>query len=334
MMRTFSTFVLACVLATAPLLAQDVSLDAVREDLDALRFEKALQAIDDILSSPGISEATRVEALGLRASAHVASGDLDRAEQDYRDILALRPGYVPDRSLTPKKAMARFEKVRAAMVGQAKIDLKPKDARITVDGRDAALQSEGTLPLLVGERTIHAERKGFDPADVKVQVFAGVSAPIQVWLVPNSRTVVLRTDPSQVAVRLDEKPIGETARAAGAASSSPAEIVAEEVPIGEHVFELSKTCYRTVRVRVLVTVDLVDPPPLLLEPTTLAISRSHVELDGGVPGAEVHVDGARVGRLPVESLEVCSGPRKLEVLAQGRVLWGETVVVPEGEETK
>jgi tetratricopeptide (TPR) repeat protein len=302
------------------------ALETIREDLDGLRFEKALREIDELLARPGISDATRVDALGLRASADVASGDLDAAEQDYRRVLALSPAYAPDRSLTPKKALARFEKARAATVGIVSLDLRPKDARITVDGKDVLPQPDGTILVVAGERVIHAERKGFDPGEVKVQVAPGAAAaPVRIALVPNSRVVVLRTDPSDVEVRLDDRTLGRTERG---------ELAVEEVPIGEHVFELTKTCYRTVRLRVLVTVDLVDPSPLALEPVTLAISRSRVMLEGGVAGADVLVDGARVGKLPLETLDVCSGDRRIEVATLGRVLWSARLAIPEGEETR
>jgi tetratricopeptide (TPR) repeat protein len=339
--RTFRSAALASLVVLAmgaPALAQETepssAIEAIRRDLDELRFDKAIQAIDALLASQGLSDATRVEALTLRASAHVASGDLDGAEEDYRRILTLKPDYAPDTSLTPKKALARFEKTRAVMVGRAPLDLRPRDARLTVDGRDVAPLADGTILLLAGERTIHAERRGFDPADVVVTVSPGSSAPIQVHLVPNARTVVVRTAIDRVAVRMDEAPVGETARAAGAPESAPAELVLEEVSIGEHVFELSKPCHRSSRVRVLVTVDLVDPSPLVLAGVDLAVARSHVLLSGGVEGAEVRVDGASVARLPIESLEVCAGERSIEVVASGRVLWGGRVSIPEGEETR
>ena len=54
-------------------------LDAVREDLVELRFEKALAAIAAILGDPGMSEAEKAEVLVLRAQAHMAFGDLDAA---------------------------------------------------------------------------------------------------------------------------------------------------------------------------------------------------------------------------------------------------------------
>ena len=72
-----------------------------------------------------MSEAERGEALVLRAQTHVAFGDLDAAEADYRQILELRPGYEPAPSLTPEKALVRFRKVQASTVGHVVVELDP-----------------------------------------------------------------------------------------------------------------------------------------------------------------------------------------------------------------
>jgi hypothetical protein len=246
---------------------------------------------------------------------------------------------VPDRSLTPKKAMARFEKLQATLVGALRLELDPTDARILVDGKEVVPGESGVLRLVAGERALRVERKGFDPADLQVRVAPGPAAPMRVALVPNARTLVIRTDPDHVAVRLGGKLLGETVRPAGPdeplAQGRPAELVVEDAPAGEHMFELDKPCFRSARLRVAVTVDLMDRSPMVLDPVVLEAARSQLVLSGGPAGAEVLVDGIARGRLPVEPIAVCPGPRRIEIVGSGRMLWAkEVTIADEGDVTE
>ena len=110
-------------------------LDVIRDDLVGLRFEEALAALEALLGEPDLSTADRGEALVLRSQAHVAFGDLEAAEKDYREILRMRPAYVPDSSLTPGKAMERFKRARAVTLGDLIVEVVPTGARILIDGR-------------------------------------------------------------------------------------------------------------------------------------------------------------------------------------------------------
>ncbi|HXV75582.1 MAG TPA: hypothetical protein VD788_04625, partial [Candidatus Polarisedimenticolaceae bacterium] len=108
--------------------------DGIRDDLVQMNFDQALAAIDTLLARPDLTDGERGEVLVLRAQAHGAFGDFDAVEQDYAEILALRPGYVPDPGLTPDKAMARFDKVHKRTIGQVRVEVVPEDAKLRVDG--------------------------------------------------------------------------------------------------------------------------------------------------------------------------------------------------------
>jgi len=311
-------------------------LDAIREDLVNLRFESALAAIEALLGRPGMSEAERAEALVLRAQAHVAFGDLDAAEEDYREILRMRPGYQPEASLTPAKAMERYRKVRAEMVGVLRVTLDPADSRLLVDGREVIPEVGGIVPVLSGEHVVRAERAGHDPAQETVAVQAGKEQPLRLQLLPNARTVVLRTEPEDVEVLLDGVSMGRTARPdrGPGGGQGAAEIVLENVPLGEHSFELRKECYRTERLKDAVTIDLLDRSAKVYKPVEMAPASSILALAGGPPSAQVFVDGEAVGRLPLQPLSVCPGERKVEVRLAGRGLWRETVTLDEAVERR
>jgi tetratricopeptide (TPR) repeat protein len=311
-------------------------LDAIREDLVNLRFEKALAAIEALLGAPGMSEAERAEALVLRAQAHVAFGDLDGAEEDYRQILRMRPGYEPEASLTPTKAMERYRKVHKELVGQLRVTLEPADALLSVDGRRVTPRVGGIVPVLSGEHLIRAERAGHDPVEQTVVVEAGQEQPLRLELLPNSRTVVLRTEPGGVEVLLDGVSMGRTARPEEGigAGQRAAELVLENVPLGEHRFELRKECFRTERLKDSLTIDLLDRSPKVYRPVQMLPASSSLVLAGGPSSSPVFVDGKSVGRLPLDPLSVCPGDREVEVRLAGRGLWKETVSLEEDGEQR
>lgn len=333
--RTLAGLLAAILLAGAAVAAETgaAELDSARADLSAAKFDKALATLDALLARSDLAPETVAAALSLRAQARVATGDLPRAEQDWKRLLLLRPDYEPDATTTGRKARERFDRVAATVVGSLKFEIDPPEARITVDGRTVVPAADGTLRLPAGERRIGIEHPGFDPAELGATVLAGDLVPVRVRLVPNARTVLLRTEPDGVEVRLDGTLLGTTKRSEGAGSttgsSRAARLEIAELPLGEHVFELTKPCFRTTRVRVQVQVDVADRGSILLDPVALDPARAVVDVVGRPEGAEVRADGVPLGRVPVRGVTLCAGPLEVEVHAGGRVVWSSAVDLPE-----
>jgi hypothetical protein len=322
--------VLAVALARA---SDDPELSAIRDQLVALEIEKAQAALDAILDRPDLPESTRIEALDLRAQAHVAKDDLDAAENDYRTLLGLQAGYAPRREVTSKKAMDRFLKLQASIVGTLRLDLDPKDAAVTVDGREIMLPPDGIYPVLAGERRLHAARKGFDAQDVDVSAVAGKETLVAVRLIPNARSLVVRTDVDGVAVTLDGIDSGVTARGgeSGAADGAPAVLILADVAIGEHELRLSKPCFATETVQENVSVDLADRSPKILRVVAMRPALTRVTATRALYDGELFVDHERRATLPLTSFTMCPGRRTLEVVASGRVVWSGELDAEESE---
>ncbi len=307
-------------------------LAALQEDLVQLRFEKALAGIEELLGEPSLAEEDRADALILRSDAHVALGDLKAAERDYREILALRPAYVPDESRMPSKARERFDKIRGESVGRLRPRIEPADARLWVDGRASALDTAGGVPLLAGDHAVRAEREGYDPLEQPVKIEAGREHELVLRLVPNARTVVIRSEPEGVVVSLDGVPVGRTARPLSE-GAAPAELRIENLPLGEHAFELSKPCFRTERRQDSLTVDLLDAGPKTYDIVRMVEVHGVLGLRGGPSGAGVLIDDEPAGTLPLEPIEVCPGQHALVVSYGGRRIWSSLESVSESGES-
>jgi len=310
-------------------------LDAIRTDLVELRFEKALAGIDALLGQPDLGEVERGEALVLRSQAHVAFGDLAAAERDYREILRLRPAYVPDSMLTPSKAMKRFEKIRADTIGYLIVRVEPADAQLTLDGREVESMPGDGVPLFAGEHLLLIRRDGFDPLEQVLTIDAGQDVLQEIRMVPNARTVVVRTEPAGVDVYLDGVRVGKTARPEDnpyRRGLDAAELRLEALSLGEHEFELRKACFRSERRRDMVTVDLFDFSPKFYAVVDLVPVSSTLVFRGGPASGSVIVDDVRVGRLPLDPIEVCPGSHRFEVRFESRPVWRSDAVLEESEE--
>lgn len=322
--------------AQAPAIDQETkaALDAIRSKIVALDFEGAVTATDTFLSRPGLSDDARVEALDLRSQAHVAADDIDAAERDYRAILALQPGYAPNRDLTSKRALDRFAKVSAALLGRIRIILDPPDATVTIDGRRAEADASGVVRALAGERKVHVERKGYDAIEQTIRAAANEETPLKVSLVPNARAIIVHTDLPGVSVMIDGVPSGDTAAVASTSGGEGgAELRIDDVPIGEHTLLLEKSCFAPETISEMVRVDLADRTPERLRPVTMRPARARIAVTGTAYTGELRVDGTLVGSLPLDSFTMCPGRRNLEAVAGGRVVWAGTVEAGEADMT-
>lgn len=329
---------LAGVAGVSPTRADEVPADdaarlaSIRSSIDALEFEKAIAAIDAFLARSDLSDDARADALALRAQVHAATGDLDAAADDYKEILPLRPGFAPDPTLTSKKALDRFAKIRAATVGTLHLDLDPKDAALTLDGRPVVPRQDGSLDAVAGAHTLHVEHKGFDPLDVAAHVVAGQDTLLKVRLVPNAGSVIVRTDVPGVAVSVDGREVGTTAPPAGGAGG-PAELLVPDLALGEHAVTLAKPCYATEGTRAFVSVDIDDRTPKPLPVATMREARLRIALSGASYPGEVRIDGAKAASLPADSLSTCAGRHTVEVVAGGRIVWFQEVELTAGEDS-
>jgi hypothetical protein len=313
--------------------ADTAALDAIRGKIEALDLENALAAIAALLQQPELSDATRAGALDLRAQAHIAGGDLAAVEKDYREILALRPGYAPNPEFATKRALERFARIQAATVGTVHLDMDPADATLTLGGRPVERTTAGTFKATAGERTLHVERRGFDPMEVPVRVVAGQETLLKVSLVPNARHVVVRTDVPGVSIMLDGVPLGATAWPQGTSGSAPAELLIEDAAIGEHAITLQKSCYAPETRQEIVRVDLADRSPERLAVVTMRPARARVTVAGTPYVGELRVDGEAVAQLPVDVFTMCPGHRTVEAVASGRVVWAGIVEAGESDMT-
>jgi hypothetical protein len=225
--------------------------------------------------------------------------------------------------VTSKKAMDRFVKLQASMIGTVRLALDPKEALLAVDGREITVPPDGVVPLAAGDRKLRVTRTGFDAEDVDVLAVAGKETQVTVRLIPNARDLVVRTDVDGVAVTLDGIDSGVTAKGgeSGSDANAPAVLVVANVTIGEHDLRLAKPCFAAETLQENVSVDLADRSPKLLRVVAMRPARTRVTATRASYDGELFVDHERAATLPLTSFTMCPGHRTLEVVSSGRVVW-------------
>lgn len=310
-------------------------LDTIREDLVQLRIERALAEIDRLLQEPDLPPSQRTDAWVLRAQAHVAVGELDAAAADFAEILRLRPSYRPEASLMTPAATKRFDKARAGLVGDLRMNLTPQGASVMVDGEPVLPTAAGVVAALAGTRAVRVEHPGYDAWEQELEISAGGEDLLEISLIPNARTVVVRTDVEGVTVRIDGTEIGTTtalsASSGRTGGNTLSAAIIENVPLGDHVFEFRKPCYKPVRRSEVLTIDVMNPVPLDLPTIRMQPARARIVIAGEPRGAGVFVDGERVGDVPLEDTAVCPGKRVLEIRRDDAVLFRTVPTLLDGD---
>lgn len=147
--RTFlisccSTFLLIT-FATAPMVAAQDSLKAVKDLYASAAYEDALTAVGKI-DSPA---EPNIEAEQYRVFCLVALGRMDEAAQAVESVLTLRPEYRPDSSDASPRIQALFSQVRQR-IGPALVKRQYQQGRAAMERKDreeALAQFEAMLRI-------------------------------------------------------------------------------------------------------------------------------------------------------------------------------------------
>jgi formylglycine-generating enzyme required for sulfatase activity len=193
------------------------------------------------------------------------------------------------------------------------LDVRPEGASISTPGTGMSLQLGGQLLLPAGQHVVRAEKEGYVPAQVNVNVVDGESTSARLRLAKQPGELNIDTNNVPVTVSVDGAEVG---RAPGTIP----------VPPGNHTITLRAERYLDH----VVTLDIEGAGvkqdlAARLEPAwgTLKIST--------VPtGARVTVDGRDAGVTPA-SAQAASGVRQIRIEATGHKTWESSVVVKAGQ---
>jgi tetratricopeptide (TPR) repeat protein len=315
--------------------AQDALARAVAE-FEGPNQGRSLVAFDDIiarLEAAGPRSLTSsgrdilAQAYEYRARVYFGIGLSEKASENFRQLVQLRPDYALSKEKVSPKIVDLFNSVKRSLVGYLAVSSEPAGARVTLVGPgDARTELEALTPIfpvevLAGEYTVEVRREGYQKETRAVSITARDTQTLDVPLVRVAASLFFITEPAGVEIWVDGELRAKTSgslpvdsqqevRSRGldpARASAPTEV--GNLTLGSHAIELRLECYETVRT----TLDTSQPQDYRADPVKMEDSVASLKLTSDPPGARIFLDGKAHGVTPNQIDRICSGRVHVEV---------------------
>jgi len=191
------------------------------------------------------------------------------------------------------------------------LDLQPADAKVRSVG-NFSWQSASSVFVLPGDHTLHAERQGYEPAEVRVSASGAAPTRALIHLIKLPGKLEVDTGGVKAEISADGARLGAV----------PGTV---DVPAGERTLTFKAPRYLDQVQRLNVNgMGEHQKLKVALKPNFAVISISSVPA-----GAQIEVDGKAVGVTPAH-VEMDSGIRRVQVTAPGLRVWTSSVAVNAG----
>jgi tetratricopeptide (TPR) repeat protein len=314
--------------------AQETLARAVAE-FEGPQQSRSIVVLDEVISrlqalSPaGLSPRARdllAESYEYRGRAYFGIGLQEKASENFRFLVQLKPDYALSKDKVSPKIVDLFNSVKRALVGYLAVSSQPPGARVTLVGtggqrRDLGLTDFFPTEVLAGEYSVEIERAGYQTETRQVSVAARDTATLEVPLVRVLASAFFVTEPAGVEVWVDGQlaattsgslapELHEEVRARGLdplRSSARTEVA--NLTLGSHAVELRRPCYETVK-RTLETPLAQD---YVVDPVRMEDSLASLHLTSEPPEARIFLNGEARGVTPAQIDGICSGRVRVEV---------------------
>ena len=196
------------------------------------------------------------------------------------------------------------------------ISVQPKDAKVTVDGvlQESSSDGEYSAMLPYGTHTYKVEAGGYISKSGSFSVSSGEMAPINVSLVSALATVSVTCPTSAVSLYVDKKSVGNVPW-----SGSLKE--------GMHLIEVKKNGYCSQQK----TIQLSQQQKLDVVFGELVAILGNLSVNYKPFGADVYVDGKKLGQSPRVFNGLLIGNHQVEVRKDGYTADKKSVTISEGQ---
>ncbi len=289
-----------------------------KKAFDAFQYDQAVPLFDKLIAAltaggPGVppqKPELLVQAYEHRARSRFALGDSAGADQDFAELLGLKPDFALAAGVSPRLIKV-LDNVRRATIGRLSVQVTPPGP-ITVDGKVYQVTAEPLVfDIKAGEHTVNATRPNYTPFEQKVTVVATEVATLAIALERVAATITVVTMPADVEVFIDDVSKGRTTKGAAEGVSAPMPI--SGISLGDHRLRLKRACLVDFDMPFTLVSDDIQPEPVQMTPAVAKVAIESTDRE-----ATVMVDGEARG--PVGSdLTVCAGTHVIEVRgARGR----------------
>jgi tetratricopeptide (TPR) repeat protein len=285
-----------------------------------------LEALNDTYDLPPSARDMLIQAYEYRGRAYYGIGLQEKASENFRLIVFLKPDHSLSKEQVSPKIVDLFESVKKALVGYLAVSSEPAGARVTLVGTtgqrvDLGLTDFFPLDVLAGEYTVEVAKEGYRTETRPLSLAARDTETLQVALERVRASVFFVTQPADVEIWIDDELRATTsgtlrpdqydrARARGLdPTRASAQLEVSNLTLGSHTVEFRRDCYETLR-RTLETPLAQD---YHLEPVRLEDSVASLRLTSDPPGARIYINGEARGVTPSQIDGICSGRVRVEV---------------------
>jgi tetratricopeptide (TPR) repeat protein len=269
------------------------------------------------------------EAYELRGRAYFSIGLQEKASENFRLLVQLKPDYALAKEKVSPKVVDLFASVKKALVALLAVSSQPPGAKVTLisgtgDRTELGLTDFFPLEILAGDYTVEPTKEGYSTESRSVSLAPRATEALEIPLTRTLASAFFITEPAGVEVWIDGElrattagtlapDLHELARVRGldpARASAHLEIA--NLSLGSHLLELKKKCYEPEKRQLETPV----PQDYEIEPVRLEDSLGSLRLTSDPPGARIFINGDARGVTPADLDAVCSGRIRLEVKHQ------------------
>ena len=196
------------------------------------------------------------------------------------------------------------------------ISVQPKDAKVTVDGvlQESSSDGEYSAMLPYGNHTYKVEAGGYISKSGSFSVSSGDMAPISVSLVSALATVSVTCPTPAVSLYIDKKSVGNVPWSGN-------------LKEGMHLLEAKKNGYRSQQK----TIQLSQQQKLDVAFGELIAIQGNLSVNYKPFGADVYMDGKKLGQSPRVFNGLLVGNHQVEVRKDGYATDKKSVTISEGQ---
>ncbi len=302
--------------------------DGPQQSRSIVGFDETIARLEalDPRARPPRARDILVEAYEYRGRAYFGIGLSEKASENFRQLVQLKPDHTIPREKASPKVVELFNSVKRSLVGYLAVSSKPAGAQVVLVGAGGARTELGMtdffpVEVLAGEYTVEVRRPGYQAETRQVSIAARAQESLEIPLTRVLASAFFVTEPAGVEIWVDGQLAAttsgslapehhEAARARGldpARASARTEVA--NLSLGSHAIEMRRKCYETVRR----TLDASQPQDYEAEPVRLEDSLASLRLTSDPPGGRILLNGEARGVTPAQIDGICSGRVRVEV---------------------
>jgi len=315
--------------------AQDLEARAIaafegpQQSRSIVLFDDVIARLDALSLRPPLPPRARdllVEAHEYRARAYYGIGLQEKASEDFRQLVLLKPDHALSKEEVSPKIVELFDSVKKSLVGYLAVSSQPAGAQVTLVGAtgqrlDLGLTDLFPVEVLAGDYRVEVAKEGYRTESRPLSLGPRATEALQVELERVLASAFFVTEPPEVEIWIDgvlrvtttgglapDYHLAARDRGIDPARAS-ARVEVPNLSLGTHQVEFRRRCYETEK-RTLATPQPLDYEA---EPVRLEDSLASLNLTSDPPGARIYVDGEAKGVTPKQIDGICSGRVRVEV---------------------